>query len=98
MDLRSATFAVVDCETTGSGAYGGDRIMEIAVVLLRDGEITTAAEFLVNPQRPITPFVSRLTGIRWQMLEEAPTFADIADRIRTAVDGHIFVGHNARFD
>ena len=98
MELRDLSFAVVDCETTGSGRYGGDRIMEVAVVLLKGNEITTTAEFLVNPQRPVTPYVSRMTGIRWAMLEEAPTFSDIAERIRTAVDGHIFVAHNARFD
>jgi DNA polymerase-3 subunit epsilon len=98
VDLRDLSFAVVDCETTGSGKYGGDRIMEVAVVLLRGNEITTTAEFLVNPQRPITPYVSRMTGIRWTMLEEAPTFSDIAERIRAAVDGDIFVAHNARFD
>jgi len=72
--------------------------MEVAVVHVRDGAAVTAAEFLVNPQRAISPFVSRLTGITWDMLHEAPTFGDIAERIREAVDGHVFVAHNARFD
>jgi DNA polymerase-3 subunit epsilon len=97
-DLRSLSYAVVDVETTGTRVYGGDRIMEVAVVHVRDGSATTAAEFLVNPQRPVSPWVSRLTGITWDTVHEAPTFGDIADRIREAVDGHVFVAHNARFD
>lgn len=100
-DLRSLSYAVVDVETTGTRLYGrdgGDRIMEVAVVHVRDGGATTAAEFLVNPQRPVSPWVSRLTGITWDTLHEAPTFGDIAERIREAVDGHVFVAHNARFD
>ena len=98
MDLKALTYAVVDVETTGTRVFGGDRIMEIAVVHVRDGVATTAAEFLVNPQRPVSPWVSRLTGIRWEMLHEAPTFGDIAARIRETVDGHVFVAHNSRFD
>jgi len=97
-DLRSLTYAVVDVETTGTSLYGGDRIMEVAVVHVRDGDVTTAAEFLVNPQRAISPWVARLTGIRWEMVHEAPTFGDIAERLQEAVDGHVFVAHNVRFD
>jgi DNA polymerase-3 subunit epsilon len=97
-DLRSLSYAVVDVETTGTRLHGGDRIMEIAVVHVRDGIATTAAEFLVNPQRPVSPWVSRLTGITWEMVHEAPTFGDIADRIHEAIEGHVFVAHNARFD
>jgi DNA polymerase-3 subunit epsilon len=97
-DLRSLSYAVVDVETTGTRLHGGDRIMEVAVVHVRDGIATTAAEFLVNPQRPVSPWVSRLTGITWEMVHEAPTFGDIADRIHEAIEGHVFVAHNARFD
>jgi DNA polymerase III subunit epsilon len=97
-DLRSLRYAVVDCETTGNRVYDGDRIMEVAVVHLDEGGARMAADFLVNPQRPISPYVSRLTGIRWEMVHEAPTFGDIAERIHEALDGRIFVAHNVRFD
>ena len=99
-DLRSLGFAVVDVETTGTRLYGdaGDRVMEIAVIHVDGDEARTAAEFLVNPQRPVSRFVSRLTGIQWHDLHEAPTFGDIADAIRDAVDGRVFVAHNVRFD
>jgi DNA polymerase-3 subunit epsilon len=98
VELSTLSYAVVDVETTGTWVNGGDRIMEVAVVQVHEGEIRTAVEFLVNPQRAIKPWVTRLTGIRWEMLHEAPTFGDIADRVREALDDHIFVAHNARFD
>lgn len=97
-ELRSLSYAVVDVETTGGSAYGSDRVMEVAVVHVRDGSVTTAVDLLIDPQRPISPFVSRLTGIRWEAVHEAPTFGDVADRIHEALDGHVFVAHNARFD
>jgi DNA polymerase-3 subunit epsilon len=97
-DLRSLGYAVVDVETTGTRLHGGDRIMEIAVIHVDGGEAKTAAEFLVDPQRAVSPYVSRLTGILWNQLHEAPTFGDIAERIQEVVADRVFVGHNVRFD
>lgn len=97
-DLRELSFAVVDVEATGSRVNGGDRVMEIAIVHARGNTTATAIDTLVNPQRPVSPFVTRLTGLSWGHLHEAPTFADIAERVREALDGHVFVAHNSRFD
>jgi DNA polymerase-3 subunit epsilon len=97
-DLRSMPWAVVDTETTGGRARGGDRIMEIAVVHVDGDSWRTAVEFLVNPQRPISPWVSRLTGIRWEMVHEAPTFGDIAERVHDALQDRVFVAQNVKFD
>ena len=88
----------MDVETTGTRVYRGDRIMEIGIVHVHEGMATTAVDLLINPQRPVTPWVSRLTGLHWDMLHEAPTFGDVVDRIQRALDGHIFVAHNMRFD
>jgi DNA polymerase-3 subunit epsilon len=97
-DLRELSFAVVDVEATGSRVNGGDRVLEIGIVHVRGDETATAIDTLVNPQRPVSPFVTRLTGLSWSHLHEAPTFGDIADRVRDALDGHVFVAHNSRFD
>lgn len=91
-------FAVVDVETTGSGLHRGDRITEVAVVHVRGRDAQTTLEILVNPQRPVSPFAARLTGIHWDALHEAPTFGDVADRIAAALAGRVFVAHNMRFD
>ena len=97
-ELRELPFAVVDVEATGSRVNGGDRVMEIGIVHVRGDTAVTALDTPVNPQRPVAPFVTRLTGLSWSHLHEAPTFADIAEHVRDALDGRVFVAHNARFD
>ena len=97
-ELRSLPWAVVDTETTGGRARGGDRIMEIAVIHVDGDHCHTAVDCLVNPQRPISPWVSRLTGIRWEMVHEAPTFGDIAERVYESLQDRVFVAQNVKFD
>lgn len=93
--LESCRWAVVDVETTGVRAFHGDRIMEIAVVAL-DG--TVRFHSLVNPGIPIPQFVAGLTGIDAHMVRRAPQFEDIVDNLLAALEGCVFVAHNARFD
>jgi DNA polymerase-3 subunit epsilon len=96
--LSSLTFAVVDVETTGSRPDGGDRITEIAVVTVRDGRIANVYETLVNPERSIPPFITRLTNISWEMVAEKAPFRDVCDEVLRILEGHVFVAHNAAFD
>jgi DNA polymerase-3 subunit epsilon len=97
-DLLSLDYAVVDVETTGTRCWAGDRITEIAVVAVRGGIVAETFETLVNPERPIPPWISRLTNISWDMVKDAPRFRDICDAVVRAMDGAIFVAHNAQFD
>ena len=96
--LSSLSFAVVDVETTGSRPDGGDRITEIAVVTVRDGQIADVYETLVNPERSIPPFITRLTNISWEMVAEKAPFRDVCDEVLRILEGHVFVAHNAAFD
>ncbi|HEX7940184.1 MAG TPA: 3'-5' exonuclease [Gemmatimonadaceae bacterium] len=96
--LSALTFAVVDVETTGGRPDRGDRITEIAVVTVRDGAIADVYETLVNPERSIPPYVSRLTNISWEMVRDKAPFREVCDDILRALDGHVFVAHNAAFD
>lgn len=96
--LVSLTFAVVDVETTGNRAGGGDRITEIAVVTLVDGRPEVVLDRLVNPECPISRYVKALTGITEEMVAQEPTFAQLADEVAAHLSGRIFVAHNARFD
>jgi DNA polymerase III subunit epsilon len=97
-DLMSLYYAVVDVEATGTRPWAGDRITEIAVVAVRGGAVAETFETLVNPDRPIPPFVTRLTRITWDMVKHAPRFGEICDDVVRALDGAIFVAHNAQFD
>jgi DNA polymerase-3 subunit epsilon len=96
--LSSLSYVVVDTETTGGRAYYGDRITEIAAVVVRDGKIVEMFETLVNPERPIPYFVSQLTNITWAMVKDAPTFDRIAPDVMRVLEGNVFVAHNAMFD
>jgi DNA polymerase III subunit epsilon len=96
--LASLSFAVVDVETTGSRPEGGDRITEIAVVTVRDGRIAEVYETLVNPERSIPPFITRLTNISWEMVADKAPFRDVCDDVLRMLEGHVFVAHNAAFD
>jgi DNA polymerase-3 subunit epsilon len=93
--LEQCRFAVVDVETTGVRAFRGDRIIEIAVVML-DGSV--AFHSLVNPGMGVPAFVQGLTGIEPRMLRDAPTFDAIAERLLDVFAGCVFVAHTARFD
>jgi DNA polymerase-3 subunit epsilon len=89
---------VVDVETTGGRPHAGDRITEIAAVVVERGEITRVYQTLVNPQRPIPPMITAITHITWEMVRDAPTFRDIVADVAAVLRGNVFVAHNAGFD
>jgi len=96
--LRAMSYVVVDVETTGGRAFLGDRVTEIACVVVRNGEIVEFFETLVNPERSIPPFVTQLTNITSAMVKDAPTFGRIAPDLLRVLQGNVFVAHNAMFD
>jgi len=89
-------YAIIDVETTG-GSPSVDRVIEIAVFVF-DGEITDSFSTLINPKRPIDPYVTKLTGISNEMVVNAPLFDDVHERILELTHENIFVAHNVKFD
>ena len=96
--LQKLSYVVVDTETTGGRHGSGDRITEIAAVVVRDGEIVELFETLVNPERPIPYFVSQLTNITWDMVRDKPTFDRVVPDVMRVLEGNVFVAHNMMFD
>jgi DNA polymerase III epsilon subunit family exonuclease len=96
--LRERAWAVVDVETTGGSPARGDRVIDVAVVHVTGGQITESYESLVNPCRPIPPWIQGFTGITDAMVAGAPPFEGIADPLLERLEGRVFVAHNARFD
>lgn len=88
--------AFIDLETTG-GNPPIDRIAEIGVVEVEGDRVSTWST-LVNPERPIPQFIQQLTGIRNEMVEDAPTFTQVAEELAARLQGRLFIAHNARFD
>jgi DNA polymerase-3 subunit epsilon len=95
--MFSPAIAFIDLETTGTTATG-DRITEIGIVRVEDGQMTEEWSTLVNPERAIPEEIQALTGITNAMVRGAPTFAQVAREVRERLEGHLFVAHNARFD
>jgi DNA polymerase III subunit epsilon len=96
--LVALSYAVVDVETTGGSPLTGHRVTEIAAVIVRDGRLAEVFETLVNPERSIPPFITRLTHITPSMVRDKPRFREIAPRVAALLEGCVFVGHNAAFD
>lgn len=90
-------YAVLDIETTG-GKYNEEGITEIAIYRFDGHRVVDQFSSLINPERPIQPFVVNLTGINNDMLRQAPKFYEVAKRIIEITEGCILVAHNALFD
>jgi len=90
-------YAIIDIETTGSQP-AQDRITEIAIFIHDGNKVVDQYNTLINPQRPIPYFISQLTGITDEMVQDAPKFYEVAKDIVEFTDGKVFVAHNVRFD
>src|SRR5215217_91041 len=90
-------YAIVDIETTG-GFASGNGITEISI-LVHDGvSVTDRYETLINPLQEIPAYIETLTGISNEMVQDAPVFNDVAERIFDLLQDKIFVAHNVNFD
>ena len=98
--LHALSYVVVDVETTGGRSDAGDRVTEIAVVLVKGAGAAPEIVFdsLVNPERPIPRYITALTNISWEMVQDAPPFREVCARLLEVLEGHVFVAHNAAFD
>ena len=90
-------YAIVDIETTG-GQPAQDKITEIAIFIHDGQKVVDKYNTLINPQRPIPYFISQLTGITDEMVQDAPKFYEVAKEIVEFTEGKVFVAHNVRFD
>lgn len=90
-------YAIIDIETTGSVATQ-DRITEIAIFKHDGSKVVDQYATLINPERSIPPFISKLTGITDSMVKDAPKFFEVAKEIIEFTKDCVFVAHNVNFD
>ena len=95
--LDSATYVVYDVETTGLSAVY-DRIIELAGVKVKNGEIIDRFESFANPHHPLSQTTIQLTGITDEMVQDAPEIEDVLKDFYEWSKDCIFVAHNASFD
>ena len=90
-------YSIVDLEATG-GKFNEESIIEIAIYKYDGNKVVDQFISLINPDREISPYVERLTGINAKMVKTAPVFSEVAKRIIQITDSTILVAHNAQFD
>jgi DNA polymerase-3 subunit epsilon len=95
--MLAPSVAFIDLETTGTSP-ARERVTEIAIVRMIEGEVVEEWSSLVNPECSIPEAIQALTGITNDMVRGAPTFAELRGEVMQRLEGSLFVAHNARFD
>ncbi len=90
-------YAIVDIETTGGYASGGS-ITEIAIRIFDGEKVTDSYDSLVKPYHNIPLYITALTGIDADLIQDSPMFRDIAGAVFQMLSGRIFIAHNVNFD
>ena len=90
-------YAIVDIETTG-GYASANGITEISIKVFDGEKIIEQFETLINPNQVIPKYIQAFTGITNEMVQQAPTFEEVAEKVYTILQGNIFVAHNVNFD
>lgn len=91
--------AFFDLETTGT-TIGKDRIIEISIVRVdTDGTEGTPWTQRINPEMPLAPIITELTGITDADLKDKPLFKEVAEKIKQQLKGCDLAGYNSnKFD
>ncbi|MBS7577169.1 MULTISPECIES: helicase C-terminal domain-containing protein [unclassified Enterococcus] len=93
----SEKYAVVDLETTGPNPQR-DKIIQIGIVLIDDGQITDQFAQDINPECILPVHIANLTGITDSQLRSAPLFEEVAPLIYALIQNRTFIAHNINFD
>lgn len=91
------SYVVIDIETTGYDP-SFNKIIEMAALKVENDTIIDSFSSLVNPEKPIDPFITTLTGISNELLLTAPSIESVLGSFDTFVSDSIIVGHNVSFD
>ena len=96
--LLAEEYVVFDLETTGFNAAGGDSIIEIGAVKLKDGEIIDKFDKLIKPPKPITERITSVTSITNEMVADCPNEEIAVKEFLKWAGDDVMVAHNAKFD
>ena len=89
---------MLDFETTGLSPEMGDRITEVAALRIVGGQVVERYVSLVNCGVRVPSFITQLTGITQQMVDNAPPAHQVVPELLDFIGGDVLSAHNASFD
>ncbi|MFH1380060.1 MAG: 3'-5' exonuclease [bacterium] len=92
------SLVILDVETTGLSPCLGDRVCEIGAVKVKNGRIVDTFHSLINPQRQISYGAYLVNGISQEMVDQAPTFREIALDFLLFIENTRIAAYNSWFD
>ncbi|MER2125544.1 ATP-dependent DNA helicase DinG [Solibacillus sp.] len=95
---ESQKYAIVDIETTGHSPANGDRMIQIAIVIMQDWQVVKTYTKFIHPGKKIPLFIQDLTNITDDDVKDALPFEAYADYIYELLQDTVFVAHNTDFD
>ena len=90
-------YCVLDLETTGL-SFRTEKITEVGIIKIRNGEVIDEFECFVNPEKPIPQEVVEVTHITDDMVKDAETIDKVIPKIIDFIGDSVLVAHNADFD
>lgn len=90
-------YVVLDFETTGLRA-GSDKIIQIGAVKYLNHDRVDTMYLMVNPERPISSTITRITGITSSDVRNAPVIEEVAHELVAFIGDLPIIAHNAPFD
>ena len=98
--LHEAIFVVLDLETSGGAPHLGAGITEIGAVKVQGGVHIDTFTTLVNPRHPIPSYITALTGIDDDLVNDAPSIDFVLPDLFEFLGDEktVFVAQNAPFD
>ncbi len=90
-------YCVLDLETTGI-SFRTEKITEVGIIKIKNGEVIDEFECFVNPEKPIPQQVVEVTHITDEMVKDAETIEKVIPKIIDFIGDSILVAHNADFD
>ena len=85
---------IFDLETTGLDLVK-DRIIQISFIKVMPNGQEERGDELINPEKPIDPQITQLTGISNEDVKDKPTFKQLAQKLAQKFLGCDFAGFNS---
>lgn len=84
----------MDCEFVKS-SHGVNLLARVSIVNYK-GEIVL--DTLVNPQEPVSDYVTHITGLSKELLEDAPSYFEVNLQVIKLISNSVIIGHTLLCD